>query len=287
MTNAMVPFVQADEFETIQRTGRMLAASGYFGATGDTAQAIAQMATKILAGRELGFGPFAAVNGIHIISGRPAVGANLMASAVKAHPVYDYRVRELTEKVCRIEFFQRTGDKMESLGVSEFSAEDARKAGTKNMDKFARNMLFARAMSNGIRWYTPDVFGGNAVYVPEELGATVDGEGDVVDVTPRRVDAETLPDVDFSRAPTDNPFEDAPQATPAEPTYDKIDAGRLKHLNVLGRTLYNGGWDDKRGELVSAVTKGRSTSSKELTTAEADKLIAGLETKAQAQAQPA
>jgi hypothetical protein len=46
--------------------------------------------------------------------------------------------------------------------------EDAKKAGTKNLDKFPKNMLFARAISNGVKWYTPDVFSG-PVYVPEEM----------------------------------------------------------------------------------------------------------------------
>lgn len=79
----------------------------------------------------------------------------------------------MTDSNCRLEFFQ--GGK--SLGVTEFSAKDAAKAGTKNMDKFPRNMLFARAMSNGVRWFCPDVMNGSAVYTPEELGADVDEEG--------------------------------------------------------------------------------------------------------------
>ena len=41
-------------------------------------------------------------------------------------------------------------------------------------------MLFARAMSNGVRWFTPDAFNGNAVYTPEELGADIDIEGNVI-----------------------------------------------------------------------------------------------------------
>ena len=31
-------------------------------------------------------------------------------------------------------------------------------------------MLFARALSNGVRWYCPDVFYGNSVYVEGEIG---------------------------------------------------------------------------------------------------------------------
>lgn len=190
--NTSLAVIQPEELDTIQRTGKLLAASGYFDGKGESTQAIAMMATKILAGREIGIGPFAAVNGIHIISGKPSIGANLLASAVKGSGRYDYRVREMTEKVCRIEFFQKAGDKWESLGVSEFTKEEAVKAGTKNMDKFPKNMLFARAMSNGVRFYVPDVFNGNAVYVPEELGANGDEDGEIITVeSVRTVDTAT------------------------------------------------------------------------------------------------
>lgn len=182
-THELVPVsnIQAGELETIQRTAKLLAVSSYFDAKGDTPIAIAQVATKILAGRELGFGPFAAVNGIYIIKGRPSVGANLMASAVKGSGRYDYRVRKMGDDEVSIEFFEIVGGKHESIGISTFTANDARKAGTQNMDKFPRNMLFARAMSNGVRFYCPDVFSGNAVYVPEELGATTDADGNVIE----------------------------------------------------------------------------------------------------------
>jgi hypothetical protein len=150
--------------------------SGYFQDVGDVSKAI----VKIMAGREFGFGPFASMTNIYIIQGRPSLGANLLASAVKRNDHYDYRIRQMDDTVCKIEYFQRAGDKWESLGISAFTLEDARKAGTKNLEKFPRNMLFARAMSNGVRWYCPDVFG-SAVYTPEELGAEVDEAGDVIE----------------------------------------------------------------------------------------------------------
>jgi hypothetical protein len=137
-------------------------------------------AVKVLAGREIGFGPFAAVNGIHIIKGKPSISANIMAAAVKSHPSYDYRVRSMTDKEVTIEFFEVVDGKRESVGKSEFTAADAAKAGTQNMGKFPRNMLFARAMSNGVRWYCPDVFSGNSVYTPEELGARTDDDGYII-----------------------------------------------------------------------------------------------------------
>lgn len=200
--NTSLAVIQPEELDTIQRTGKLLAMSGYFDAKGDAPQAVAMIATKIMAGREIGIGPFASVNGIHIISGKPSIGANLLASAVKGSGRYDYRIREMSAQVCRIEFFQRSIDKWESLGVSEFTADEARKAGTKNMDKFPKNMLFARAMSNGVRFYTPDVFNGNAVYVPEELGANVDENGDIVESTAVRVVNQSTGEI--IEAPTAN-----------------------------------------------------------------------------------
>ena len=100
---------------------RLLAASGYFDAKGSSEMAIAQVATKIMAGREMGLGPFAAVQGIHVIQGRPALSANLIAAAIKASPKYDYRVVELTAETCEIEIFERVGGKLESLGKSKFT----------------------------------------------------------------------------------------------------------------------------------------------------------------------
>jgi len=140
---------------------KTFAESGMFTDTKDMAKAF----VKIQAGQEIGVAPFQAMTGIHIIQGKPTVGAGIMASKVKGSGKYDYRVLQQDESACILEFFQGK----ESLGKSSFTIEDAKKAGTQNITKFPRNMLFARAISNGIKWYTPDVFLG-PVYVPEEMG---------------------------------------------------------------------------------------------------------------------
>lgn len=145
----------------ILTVAKNFAESGMFPDIKTAAQAI----VKIQAGQEIGIPPFAAMTGIHLIQGKPAIGAGLMAARVKGSGKYDYRVIEQTDKTCSIDFYQGK----QKIGNSTFTAEDAKKAGTKNMDKFPRNMLFARAMSNGIKWFTPDVFSG-PVYTPEELG---------------------------------------------------------------------------------------------------------------------
>ena len=161
--------------DDLGRVGMMLAKSGYFIDATDAAQA----SVKVLAGMEMGFGAFSSMTGIHLIKGKPTVGANLMAAAVKASPKYDYRVLKMEDDEVCIEFFERVNGKLESIGKSKFDVRDAQKAGTQNMGKFPRNMLFARAISNGIKWYCPDVFNGSTTYVPEELGVEVDDEGNV------------------------------------------------------------------------------------------------------------
>lgn len=170
---------------SLAQLGDILAKSGYFKDSQQAGQAI----VKVLAGRELGFGPIASMTGINIIQGKIGIGANLIAAAVKRSGRYDYRVLTMSEKVCDIEFFENVNGKRESLGKSTFTAEDAAKAGTQNMGKFPRNMLFARAISNGVKWYTPDVTGG-PVYTPEELGATVNEDGEIIDARPAPVVAQ-------------------------------------------------------------------------------------------------
>jgi hypothetical protein len=159
--------------EDLSRLSTMLANSGFF----TDAKGAAQCGVKVLAGLELGVPAFSAMVGIHIINGKPSLSANLMAAIVKRSGKYNYRVKRHSPQECQIEFFENG----ESVGVSGFTLEEARKAGTKNLDKFARNMLFARAMSNGVRWYCPDIFIG-AVYTPEELGASTNEEGEVIEV---------------------------------------------------------------------------------------------------------
>ena len=75
--------------------GKAFAESGMFPDIKSAAQAI----VKIQAGQEIGIPPFAAMSGIHIIQGKPTIGAGVMASCVKGSGKYDYRVIEATEKI--------------------------------------------------------------------------------------------------------------------------------------------------------------------------------------------
>jgi len=158
--NTQVSIVQQLPISELMNLAKAFAESGMFADTKSAAQAI----VKIQAGQEIGIPPFAAMTGIHIIQGKPTIGAGLIASRLKGSGKYDYRVVEASEKVCSIDFYQGNT----KIGNSTFTIEDARKALTKNIDKFPKNMLFARAISNGVKWYCPDIFRG-PVYVPEEM----------------------------------------------------------------------------------------------------------------------
>jgi hypothetical protein len=173
--NTQVSIVQQLPIAELMNMAKAFAESGMFADTKSAAQAI----VKIQAGQEIGIPPFAAMTGIHIIQGKPTIGAGLIASRVKGSGKYDYKVIEASEKVCSIDFYQGAT----KIGNSTFTIDDAKKALTKNIDKFPKNMLFARAISNGVKWYCPDVFSG-PVYVPEEMpSVTEEATHTVIDTT--------------------------------------------------------------------------------------------------------
>ena len=155
-------------FDDLQRLCRLLAASGFFSDAKDVSQAC----VKVLAGAEMGFGPVTSMNNIYIISTMGAtriqIGANLMAIKVR-RAGYNYKVLSLTAEKCEIEFLDRNG---ESLGKSDFTIGNAEAAGLVKAgsawEAHPRNMLFARAMSNGVKWYCPDAIGAT-VYVEGEI----------------------------------------------------------------------------------------------------------------------
>ncbi|MGI8426056.1 MAG: hypothetical protein ACR2M4_05560 [Actinomycetota bacterium] len=221
----------------LQTLGETLAKSKYFADAGLAPQAI----VKVLAGRELGIGAIASMCGIYIVKGRVTLSANLMAATIKRSGRFKYKVLEHDDTHCVIEFFEREtpSHEWESVGKSGFSTQDAQRAGINKPDSAWRghpkNMCFARAMSNGCKWYAPDVFGGSSVYTPDELGAVVDPATGEVEVKSlkgvQRVEAEVI--------------EDPKNAEPAAES-------AIKRLVILAQKLE---WDDderhKQAEVAS------------------------------------
>ena len=124
---------------------------------------------------------------IHIIDGKPVIGARILAALVRHSAVYDYEIVEWTNERCAIDFY-RHGQKLEPTVT--FDQEDAKRAELdkptragkpSNHMKFPRNMKFARAMSNGVGLHCPDLTAGAPVYTPDELGVD-DPDADIAPV---------------------------------------------------------------------------------------------------------
>lgn len=167
-----LPAAEPDFRNLVQALGY----SGYFADMRSAAQAV----VKIMAGKELHLGPVASMTNIFVVNGRIALSAGVLATLVKRSGKYDYRVRAMDNDGCTIAFFQRGAVGWEESGESTFTAADARTAGL--LDKpgpwrqYRRNMLFNRALSNGVRWHCPDVAHG-PVYLSDEIPAHNAAEG--------------------------------------------------------------------------------------------------------------
>jgi hypothetical protein len=176
--------------QDVFQLGKVLFESGYFSDVKNAAQAI----VKIMRGSELGLGPVASMENIYVVQGKTALSYPLIGAQIKRSGRYDYRVIAETDDSCEIAFFQEK----EELGRSKFTMADARAAGLEKnpmWSKYKSTMLFARAMSQGARRYTPDVFGG-AIYTPEELRDSQQSIESLPVMTAKVVDAKMEPQRD-------------------------------------------------------------------------------------------
>lgn len=174
-------------YHELEAYGRMFAASGFYKGIRKASQAMA----KLEYGRELGVGRAAAMSDIHLVDGKPVLSGTLLAALVRRSERYDYRIVVHTDERCEIEFLRLRNDEWVTEGTSAFDAKDMQKgglAGKDNWKKFPRNMMFARAMSNGVKWFAPDIFAGMSVYSEGDdmeappVDASFDPARDVIDV---------------------------------------------------------------------------------------------------------
>ncbi len=215
------------EYAEILMLGNVLQKSGYFKDVRDQAQAV----TKILFGRELGFSPIVSMSGIYVIEGKPALSANLLASCIKRSGKYDYRVKAWDVTKCVLTFREKVDGKWEDVGESSFTVEDAKSAkvlAKDNWSKYPKAMLFARALSQGERAYCPDV-SMCALYVPEELGATVNESGEV----------QTAQDLPKSARPVEVTQEDIPLDSPAKGAASTPVAAAILEQQLINKTTSN------------------------------------------------
>jgi hypothetical protein len=182
--------ITAGELTLLYRLARGLAASGMFKDAKQAAQAFA----KLIFARDLGLSATQGMTDIRIIEGKPEMSANLQAAKVRSSDVYEYRIVELTDDRCEI-IFSRHGEEL--VPASVFTIEDAKRAGLVKKtsgghdgmwEKYPRNMLFARTVSNGVAFHCPDVMNGIRVYSEGEISAVAPSPSPVVEADATEVE---------------------------------------------------------------------------------------------------
>jgi len=237
MTSTALTLYQPRTLQEIVSVGEILARSGYF----KDAQGAAQAVAKIMAGQELGITALAALTGIYFFDGRITVGANIMAQLVKRSPKYDYRVVEMSEKRCEVAFYEIVNGERQEIGRSAFSMEDARRAGLTNKanwQRYPQNMLFSRALSNGVRWFCPDVSMSGPLYTPDEFGVPVDEDGNVIGGALAESVLSPKPAAPEAPLPSDGGA--SPDGQDAQPARrpEAITPAEAKSIGDYGRQVY-------------------------------------------------
>lgn len=167
------------QWTQMMQMGDTLLKSGFLPTSIKTpAQAVAIM----LKGWEMGVPAMQAFAQISVIQGKPAVGAELMLARIyDRFPNADIQVVKRDAEGCHI---KARRDKKAAYVDFKFEVEDAKRAdlmGKDNWRKWPKNMFYWRAVSDMARAMWPECLAG-ASHTPEELGAVVDEQGEIVDV---------------------------------------------------------------------------------------------------------
>ena len=166
------------EWQAMKQQAEVIARSGLAPKAVSSPDKILVIAMKA---RELNLPPMQGLSHIHIVEGRPALSAELMVALVQ-RAGHKLRVLETSSKKCVVEGV-RADDPRHPSRV-EWTIEDAKTAGVAHKGpwkSYPAAMLRARAISALCRFAFADILMG-ASYVPEELGAEVNEDGEVLSV---------------------------------------------------------------------------------------------------------
>ena len=204
----LIPMSESATFDLIMRQSEILAQSTIIPAA--YRRKAADIVAAGLAGRAYGWDVMTAMRQFHVIEGtaslRPESMLGLVRQAghsvtVEVHP--DGAVAHGTRA--------DTGDE-HSASFTMVDAEAAGLAGKKNWKQYQDAMLTWRAVAKLCRVLFPDVVLG-AGYVPEELGADVTGDGELVEA--EVVDDDLVPVAEAKHAVLDAVGGDVEQAKAA------------------------------------------------------------------------
>lgn len=127
-------------------------------------------------GEMLGLSPMAAINGVHMIEGKPSASAGLIGALVR-RAGHRLQIRGDDESAtCTIT--RSDDDEPFTVTWTLARAKQAELLGKDNWRKYPAAMLKARAVTECARDACEEALSG-VRYTPEELGAVVDVDGDV------------------------------------------------------------------------------------------------------------
>lgn len=155
-------------------------------------------AIVILKGRELGLPFMTSVAHIHVINGKPSMSAELLQGLARKNlPGLVINILKSDSKIAEIEFIRP--EKGSKAFVQSFTMDEAIAAKLNSKDvwkSYPAAMLWSRCVSAGLRKVCPEALMGIS-YTPEELGAEVDRDGNVIETTSREIletkDAPIIP----------------------------------------------------------------------------------------------
>lgn len=168
--------VQGETYLAMKEQADLLVKSGFLPKSITSPEQALAIAIK---GVEVGLPMMQSFAQINIIEGKPTISAEGQHFLIRKNcPKALIRVTERSATACKIS----AARPHEDLVDFSFTIEDAMKAklmGNPAWQKYPKSMLFARCMSEVARTLFPDAIGGLS-YTPEELGANVDMNGEVI-----------------------------------------------------------------------------------------------------------
>lgn len=167
-TGRLMP-IEPESYNEVILFADLAVKAGYF-----QLRNVQDAALRILYGREMGLSTMQSLMGVQVVEGNPGLKAHVIGARVQQSGVWNFNVVKWDDTICEIEFTKHG----KYHNKSAFTIEDGLKSKgvpkdgwfkpLSNWDKFTKAMLFARALTQGVRAFCPEIFMG-PVYSSEEL----------------------------------------------------------------------------------------------------------------------
>lgn len=238
-------------------------------------------------GRSLGIEPIAAINGVHIIEGKPSASAGLISALVRRA---GHRLRVWIERDARgalvgaVATIVRTDDpdfEFRSVWTLE-RASAAGLTGKQVWKNYPEAMLKARAIAEVAREACEEELSGVA-YTPEELGAEVNADGSVVVTTAAARPNTPGQTIRGAVTPTNPPATNGAAPETSEPAATAERMISPTQMKKMAAAMRDAGLTDRAtalafvNEVLQRPADRQVTSRNELTLDEASKVIDRLE----------